>query len=76
MRVTIKGQVTIPQEIREKLNIRPSSNVEFKIAEDGRVYLVKTEEPKGKASRFARLRGAATVSMSTEEIMALTRGDE
>jgi AbrB family looped-hinge helix DNA binding protein len=76
MRVTTKGQVTIPQEIRERLNIKPASSVDFKIAEDGRVYLIKTEEPTDRPNRFARLRGAATVRMTTDEIMALTRGDE
>jgi AbrB family looped-hinge helix DNA binding protein len=76
MRVTTKGQVTIPQEIREKLNIKPASNVDFKIAEDGRVYIVKTEDSDNKSNRFSRLRGAGTVKMSTDEIMALTRGED
>lgn len=76
MRVTTKGQVTIPQEIREKLNIRPASNVDFRIAEDGRVYIVKTEDQGERPNRFAKLRGAATVRMTTDQIMALTRGDE
>jgi AbrB family looped-hinge helix DNA binding protein len=40
MRVTIKGQVTIPQEIREKLGITPAVEVDF-IEENDRVYLVK-----------------------------------
>jgi len=71
MRVTIKGQVTIPQHIREKLGIRPSAEVDF-IEEKNRVILVKRAE--GKVNRkFSKLRGAATVKMTTEEIMALTR---
>jgi AbrB family looped-hinge helix DNA binding protein len=46
MRVTIKGQVTIPQEIREKLGITPAVEVDF-IEEKDRIYLVKrTGEPK------------------------------
>jgi AbrB family looped-hinge helix DNA binding protein len=40
MRVTVKGQVTIPQDIREKMNIRPGAEVEF-IEKDGKVVLVK-----------------------------------
>ncbi len=75
MRVTIKGQVTIPQQIREKVGITPHSEVDF-IEEDGRVVLVKRDEPASIPQTFRRLRGIATVKMSTDEIMALTRGDE
>lgn len=74
MRVTSKGQVTIPLEIRQKLNITPASEVEFILENDERVYIVKKKETAVK-SRFAQLRGVATVKMSTEEIMALTRSD-
>jgi AbrB family looped-hinge helix DNA binding protein len=74
MRVTIKGQVTIPQQIREKLGIVPHSEVDF-IEEDGRVVLVKRDKPTSVPQTFRRLRGTATVKMSTDEIMALTRGD-
>ena len=74
MRVTTKGQVTIPQEIREKLGITPNSEVDF--LEDGeRVYLVKKRGPRF-TKKFRTLRGIATVKMTTDEIMALTRGCE
>lgn len=73
MKVTIKGQVTIPQYVREKLGIVPSSEIEF-VEEDGRFYLKKTAG--SSTHRFRALRGVGTVKMSTEEIMALTRGDE
>jgi len=75
MRVTSKGQVTIPQEIREKLGITPAVEIDF-LEEKGRVYLVKrTMKPK-KPYKFRRLRGTASVKMTTDEIMALTRGDK
>ena len=74
MRVTTKGQVTIPQEIREKLGITPSVEVDF-IEEKGRVYLVKRTGNPQKTHKFRRLRGIANVTMTTNEIMALTRGD-
>lgn len=74
MRVTSKGQVTIPIEIRQKLGIRSQSEVDFVIADDGRVYLVK-RNGQPVANRFAALRGIATVKMSTAEIMALTRSE-
>lgn len=75
MRVTTKGQVTIPLEIRHKLNIKPATEVDFVLSEDGRVYIVKRATP-ATNKRFSQLRGTATVKMSTEEIMALTRSDK
>ena len=75
MRVTVKGQVTIPEHIREKLGIRPQSEVDF-IEERGRVYLVKKVNKTPRESRFRRCRGIATVKMTTDEIMALTRGEK
>ena len=72
MRVTSKGQVTIPKRIREKLGILPNSEVRF-VEENDRVYLVKD---KSQASPFERLRGSATIKMTTDEIMALTRGEK
>ena len=74
MRVTTKGQVTIPQHIREKLGITPTSEVDF-FEEEGRVFLVKQKGRKAAARKFAKLRGVATVKMTTDEIMALTRSD-
>jgi antitoxin PrlF len=74
-RVTRKGQVTIPKRVREHLGIEPGSVVEFEMADDGRIVLVKAgAEPE--PSRFARMRGIATVKLTTDEIMALTRGDD
>ena len=74
MRVTIKGQVTIPQHIREKLGIVPATDIEF-VEEKGRVYIVKKEGPENRSKKFKKLRGISTVNMTTDEIMALTRKD-
>ena len=73
MRVTTKGQVTIPQAIREKLGIFPSAEVDF-VEEEGRVYIVKKKGKRADTQRFKKLRGIATVKMTTDQIMALTRG--
>jgi len=74
MRITTKGQVTIPLEIRKKMNIFPTSEVDFIWGEDGRVYIVKVESTQT-SNRFSKLRGVATVKMTTDEIMALTRSE-
>jgi AbrB family looped-hinge helix DNA binding protein len=74
MRVTTKGQVTIPQHIREKLGIVPATDIEF-VEEKDRVYIVKKELPGNRNNKFRKLRGVATVRMTTDEIMALTRED-
>jgi AbrB family looped-hinge helix DNA binding protein len=74
MRVTTKGQVTIPQHIREKLGIVPATEIEF-VEEKDRVYIVKKERPGNRNNKFRKLRGVAAVKMTTDEIMALTRKD-
>lgn len=72
-KVTTKGQVTIPQEIRDRLGIHPGSTVEFAV--DGDVVTLRRSADAGRGRRIvARLRGAATTSLTTDEIMALTRG--
>ena len=76
--VTSKGQVTIPKKVRDFLGIKPGAAVEFEPVADGRVVIVAVgrKSRKTKPSRFAALRGTATVRMTTREIMALTRGEE
>ena len=71
MRVTTKGQVTIPREVREVLGITPETEVNF-VEENGRFYIVKTSEPTP-SGKFKGFRGIATTQMSTDEIMGLTR---
>ena len=76
MRITSKGQVTIPKPIRDRLGLVPDSEVEFEIDGDAvRVRTARTREGRGEA--LVRLMtGKATTRMTTEEIMALTRGEE
>ena len=74
--VTSKGQVTIPKRVRDHLGLGPGSAVEFELDADGRVIV----RPVGRAaasrrSPVGRVRGRATAGMSTDAIMALTRGE-
>lgn len=72
--VTSKGQVTIPKPVREFLGIEPGSAVDFHLSDDGRVVLTKVvAEPR--RGRFERLKGSASRRLSTDDIMALTRGE-
>ncbi|MEJ1974724.1 MAG: AbrB/MazE/SpoVT family DNA-binding domain-containing protein [Acetobacteraceae bacterium] len=73
--VTSKGQVTIPKLIRDRLGIGPGDAVAFEWAPDGRIVLVKVDDGR-RASRFETLRGRAGAGLSTDAIMALTRGEE
>jgi AbrB family looped-hinge helix DNA binding protein len=76
VRVTSKGQVTIPIEIRERLGIHPGSVVEFSVDGDA-VRMTKVGGADGRGHALvARMRGTATSGMTTDEIMALTRGPE
>jgi AbrB family looped-hinge helix DNA binding protein len=77
MRITTKGQVTIPVEIREKLGLLPDSEVEFEVV--GQVVRMrKVRRPRQPGRRgksiVQRLRGRGSVRMTTDEILALTRG--
>jgi AbrB family looped-hinge helix DNA binding protein len=70
--VTAKGQITIPKAVREALGVKPGSKVEFRRLDDGQVVILKQgPRPKGRFDRFV---GRATTSLTTDEIMALTRG--
>jgi len=71
MRVTTKGQVTIPKNVREVLGIIPETEIDFK-EDNGNFYIVKVNKP-NVTNQFKKLRGIATVKMSTDEIMKLTR---
>lgn len=75
MRVTSKGQVTIPIDVREKLGMLPHTEVEFEV-QGNTARLVKVPAKRGGgpgATVVARLKGTGTVKMSTDQIMALTR---
>jgi AbrB family looped-hinge helix DNA binding protein len=75
VKVTTKGQVTIPIDIRERLGLLPHTEVAFEI--EGNTVRIRrvAEENRGRGARLVqRLRGRSTVGMTTDEILALTRG--
>lgn len=78
MKITTKGQVTIPVEIRERLGLHPNTEVEFEVVGQA-VRMRKVRRPSGGGRRgraiVDRLRGRGSVRMTTEQILALTRGD-
>jgi antitoxin PrlF len=73
-KITTKGQVTIPKRLRDHLGLKPGSSVEFGLAADGRVFLQTHQRTP--ESKFARLRGSVKSGMTTDEVMALTRGED
>ena len=76
MQITTKGQVTIPQEIRNQLGLLPHTEVEFELAGD-HARIRKARRTTGAGARGRRaieaLSGTADTRMTTDEIMALTR---
>jgi AbrB family looped-hinge helix DNA binding protein len=76
VRITSKGQVTIPQDIRERLGLLPDTEVEFEVDRDA----VRITRAEGATARtrgrdlIARMRGRATTRMTTDQIMRLMRG--
>ena len=77
MKVTTKGQVTIPQHIRRFMGVSAYSEVDFQICDDV-VILVKTDQDKTSdehSSRFASLRGSKRNGLTTDEWMNITRGE-
>ena len=78
MKITTKGQVTIPVEIREKLGLLPNSEVEFEVVgQTVRVRKIRRAREAGRRGKsiVQRLRGRGSVRMTTDQILALTRGD-
>jgi len=78
MRLTSKGQVTIPQHIRQQLGLMPNTEVEFEIDGDAVRIRKAAEQPARHRgwTMVEHLRGRGNWRMTTDEIMRLTRGDD
>jgi AbrB family looped-hinge helix DNA binding protein len=78
MRITSKGQITIPQQVRRELGLRPGDEVEIMV-QDGTARIVPAEGSASRGQRVVgRLRGTASahLDLSTDELLALLRGDD
>lgn len=86
--LTIKGQVTIPKQIRDALDLRPGCKLNFAVNDDGDVLLQKAVAVAGaksskrvaavakqKKDRFEQVRGKADVHWRTQDLMDLMRGE-
>jgi AbrB family looped-hinge helix DNA binding protein len=74
VRITSKGQITIPQVVRRELGLEPGDEVEIRV-QDGAAVIVPVAGPAGRGPRVvAALLGRGDVDLTTDQIMALTRG--
>ena len=76
MKITTKGQVTIPQRFRVKFGLLPHTDVAFEEADGGVVVRPVLSKRALIEQRLREVRGVAGGGMSTDEVMRLTRGDE
>jgi AbrB family looped-hinge helix DNA binding protein len=79
MKITVKGQITIPIALRERFGLRPGTEVEF-VATDGALQVKPRKKTKKAVSPsdhwLAKAAGSAKKGMSTDELMAITRGED
>jgi AbrB family looped-hinge helix DNA binding protein len=75
MKVTTKGQVTIPQHIRRYLGVSAHSEVDFLIRGREVVIVSRVDEDARAGSRFEAMRGSRSEGLSTDEWMRATRED-
>lgn len=74
--VTSKGQVTIPKPVRDFLGIEPGTKVDFRRNAQGEIVLSRADGKAAEPSRFAKFRGILGPGMTTDELMAMTRGED
>lgn len=77
MKLTSKGQVTIPQALREKFGLLPQTEVVFEEAENGVLIKPAVATRRREAEAWLKhARGSATAKLTTDEIMSVTRGEK
>ena len=77
MRLTSKGQVTIPQKLRRQFGLRPRTEVTFEATDDGvLIRPASAQRVKEMKAAIRKTRGSADAGRTTDEIMRITRGDD
>lgn len=76
MRIGKRGQITIPQQVRQELGLEPGDEVDV-VVRDGVATIVPATGPTGRGRRAVEaLLGRGDVDLSTDEIMEMTRGED
>lgn len=70
------GQIVIPREVREKLELGPGSIVDFNVDDQGRAYLWKTQDAAERLAVLEKMVGTLNLGMTTDEFMAVMRGED
>jgi antitoxin PrlF len=76
MKITTKGQVTIPQKLRERYGLLPESEVTFEAADNGVLIRLAANREAELDRRLSKATGSASVHLTTDEIMRITRGED
>ena len=77
MKLTSKGQVTIPQALRDQFGLHPDTEVTFEAGREGVLIKAAAATRRRRLQAWLRrARGSATAKRSTAEIMRLTRGED
>jgi antitoxin PrlF len=74
-KITSNCQVTIPKRVCDYLELEPGAEIAFRRAADGSIVIERADGTRP-PSRFEKLRGIAGPGPSTDEIMAMLRGDD
>ena len=72
--MTSKGQVTIPKRVRDRLGLKPGSQVEFDLNSDGYVIIRPANDDHPPPNPFAQFKGILKTGLTTDEMMEITRG--
>jgi AbrB family looped-hinge helix DNA binding protein len=75
MRITSKGQVTIPLAVRQRLGLLPGTEVEFTVKDRSAILKKAGKSMRRRRRLLSAMRGKASSRLSTDEIVSLTRGD-
>ncbi len=75
MRITSKGQVTIPQELRERFGLGAGTEVEVVAADDGALIRPVKHRTRGQAL-ISALRDRADGGLTADQVLYMTRGED